>query len=302
MAERILITGASGYISSNLIPILEKEGKWELHLLSRTQIKSRHAVHVADISDSAPMSSLISSIRPHYVIHLAATGFNYAKKETLAEMSAINFDATKNLINQCKSSPDFKRFIYLTTYMECRGTEKAIGADDALVPQSDYAKSKSLASEYLASLSNSFDSISLRIFSVYGLNDRPFRFIPSIFDAMVNGKSVGTTSLKQKRDFIFITDVARAIVCAIKTPTHASFIYNVGSGVPVALADVATKIQSLYPTSSGKINLGTKPDRPNEAMCYFADISKTEKELGWKPVVSLDEGLKQTKEFYSRSG
>ncbi len=301
--EKILITGASGYIGSSLIPLLEKEKGFELHLLSRTPIRSSHRVHVADISDTAALSRILSSVQPHYVIHLAATGFNYAKKETLDELVAVNFTATKTLADSCRAQAQFKRFIYLTTYMECQGTGRAIKADDAIVPQSDYAKSKSLASEYLSGLvgEKKIDAVCLRIFSVYGLNDRPFRFIPSIFDAMKNGKSVDTTSLKQKRDFVFVEDAARAIISAIRVSRPASPVYNVGSGQPTALLDVANKIKALYPDSKGSINTGAKPDRPGEAPCYFADISRTVKELGWKPQVSLDEGLARTKKFYSSS-
>lgn len=302
MSERILITGAKGYIASNLILQLEKEG-YDLYLLERTSSgKDTGRYHPVDIDDHASLQKAMEEAQPNVVLHLAATGFNYEKKQTIDDLINTNFIATSKLAQFCQAIPDFRKFIYLTTYMECQGYDRAIKPDDMIVPQSEYAFSKSLSTNLLVYLSKSgrMNANVLRLFSVYGLDDRPFRFIPTLFDTMINGKSTDTTSLSQKRDFVFIKDVVDAIVHTIKKNKTSDVVYNVGNGKPTPLSEVARKIMALYPNSKGRINIGAKPDRPNEAQCYFADISRTEKEFGWKPKYDLDAGLSQTSELLNR--
>jgi UDP-glucose 4-epimerase len=295
--EKVLITGANGYIGSNLASALDKTD-YELHLLSRSKSNRDKHAYVADITDHLKIGKIVTEVKPEIVIHLAATGFNQAINLNLDELINVNFLATKNLIETSRKM-QVRRFIYATTYMECQGSQKAIRSDDMMRPQSEYALSKSLSTDLLISFSkvHGFDSTVLRFFSVYGKNDLKFRFIPSVFDALMNNKILETTSLRQQRDFVYITDVIEAIINSVEADKTSQIIYNVGTGQPVPLMDVAQKIKLLCPESKGEIKIGAKPDRPNEEMCYFADISGTSRDLRWAPRYSLDMGLKDTKDF-----
>ena len=279
---------------------------FELHLVSRKKCytESFSKVHLLDLRDCKKAERLVSETKPEVLIHLAGSGFQYEKKETLEQMIETNFLATLNLTKACQKLNGFRKFVYLTTYMECQGSEKPIRADDMLVPQSGYALSKSISTNLLLYLSRTgaLNSTVLRLFSVYGLNDRNFRFIPGLFDARMNNRTIETTSLRQKRDFIYIRDVADAIVKSVEVEKAHSILYNVGSGKATQLLDAARMIEKLTKGSRGEIKIGAKPDRPNEASCYFADISRTKRELGWKPKYSLEEGLHETYEFITAGG
>jgi len=298
--EKILITGANGYLGSNLTPVLADLG-YELHLLARTPIKTKEKTYLVDLNDPELLAETVRKINPNIVIHLAATGFQYSANQTLDELIKTNFQSTYVLCKACQTLPRFERFIYPTTYMECQGSTVPIKITDSVVPQSEYALSKSLATNLLVYLKKSkMDNVVFRLFSVYGLNDQPYRFIPSLFDAMLNDKVVETTSLEQKRDFVYVKDVADLFVRAVKIGTPNQGLYNVGAGKPIKLADVAAKISALFPNSKGKIKIGAKPDRPNEAPCYYADVSQTIADFNWKPKYGLDAGLKDTFEFLTR--
>lgn len=298
--EKVLITGANGYIGSNLVSALQKEGSFELHLAARARIVSPHKSYVFDITDFAALERVVNSVKPEIVVHLAATGFNYAKKEAFEELVNVNFTSTCKLARMCQALPGFQKFVYLTTYMECQGSKNAIASDGPLAPQSEYALSKSFSTSLLECLSRKgeLNANVLRIFSVYGSGDRKFRFIPSLFEALQNNRVVETTSLKQKRDFVLIDDVVQAIICSMKKGKTPRTTYNIGHGKATALLDVALKIQELYPKSKGEIRIGAKPDRQGEAPVYFADISKTKSDLGWAPECGIDEGLGKVRDSY----
>lgn len=297
--EKILITGAGGYIGSNLLPALDKSN-YELHLFSHSSSNQDINTYSVDITNHSSVDAAITKIKPDIIVHLAASGFNYTTAPSLDDLIKINFLATKNLVDV--SSRFVSKFIYTTTYMECQGSEQAITPNDILQPQSDYALSKSLSTNLLLSFSkvHNFNPVVLRFFSVYGKNDLKFRFIPSVFDALLNNKILETTSLKQKRDFVYIKDVANALVKAIQTKKTKQVIYNIGSGHPTPLIEVVKKIKELCPDSRGQIKIGTKPDRPNEGPCYFSDISDTIRDLHWKPQYDLKEGFKETKTFLTQ--
>jgi UDP-glucuronate 4-epimerase len=294
--EKVLITGAAGYIGSNLISALEKTD-YELHLISRTESDLDRHIYSADITNHIKIEKIVSEVKPEMVIHLAATGFG-PQGTDLDELVKVNFLATKNLVDASRKT-NVGNFIYATTYMECQGSKKAIKPDDMIRPQSEYALSKSLSTNLLLSFSkvHGFDSTVLRFFSVYGKNDLKFRFIPSVFDALLNNKTLETTSLKQQRDFVYVEDVVDAIKKAMEARKTRRVIYNIGSGQPTPLMAVVQKIKLLCSESKGEIKIGAKPDRPNEEKCYFADISDTARDLHWTPHYSLDMGLKETKEY-----
>jgi len=301
--EKVLITGANGYIGSNLVKLLEKQGDFELHLASRAKIEGQHSSYAFDITNHSRLEAVVGEIRPSLVIHLAAIGINRAKNDAPESLLDVNFRSTFSLARMCKGLPDFRKFIYLTTYMECSGSEKPITPDSPLCPQSHYGLSKSLSTSALNYMSRSgeLNANVLRVFSAYGMDELKggYLFVPLIFDALINNKVIETTSLRQKRDFVYIKDVVDAILHSMKKERTEGAIFNVGSGKPVALAEVASKIMKLYPDSKGRIDIGKKPERPGEAPEYFADISKTRDEFGWQPKYTLDEGLKETFDFYN---
>ena len=292
--EKVLITGANGYIASNLIPLLSRKN-YELHLAVRSNPIKDYNSYVLDIRNSGALEDVVNKVKPNYVIHLAAVGFGNVNLP-LEEMIDINFTATRKLAECCQKLPDFNKFIYPSTYMECQGSKLPIKPTDMLIPQSPYALSKSLSTNLFLHLSKTgkLNVNVLRFFSVYGLNDLGFRFIPSLFNAMINDEEIETTSLTQKRDFVYIRDVVALILLSLRKKTTSDVIYNVGNGKAVALRDVASEIKNLFPKSKGKIKIGAKPGRQNEDMCYFADISKTRDEFNWKPKYTIHNGLNET--------
>jgi len=134
---------------------------------------------------------------------------------------------------------------------------------------------------------------------MYGPDDNPTKFIPFIIKTLLQNKpSVALTCGKQKRDFIFIDDVARAFYSALlhlKTCNHYQE-FAIGTGKTYAIREVVEVIKKIT-ESSTILNWGALPYRQNELMISCADIKKNEK-IHWQAKKSLTYGLKQTVDFY----
>jgi nucleoside-diphosphate-sugar epimerase len=164
-------------------------------------------------------------------------------------------------------------------------------------PLSPYAASKKAAEAYCYTYHYLFgiDVTVLRYFTVYGPAGRPdmslFRFVQWINE----GKPVTVFGDgKQERDFTFVDDVARGTIAAAK-PVGFEII-NLGSDEPVVLAD-AVKLIEEY--TGKRANVVSKPRHPADVQATWADISKAERLLGWRPNTHFKEGVRKLVDWYN---
>jgi UDP-glucose 4-epimerase len=134
----------------------------------------------------------------------------------------------------------------------------------------------------------SFPAVSLRFFNVYGPRSRTSGTYGAVIGVFLAQKLAGKPFTvvgdgKQTRDFTFVTDIVQAMVSAAKS-NRSGQIYNVGSGTNVS-------VNRLVELLGGeKVYI---PKRPGEPDCTFADIHKIQKELGWKPQVTIEKGIEK---------
>ena len=131
----------------------------------------------------------------------------------------------------------------------------------------------------------------LRLFNIYGTGDRPPRLIPSCIEAAIGGAPVKLTAGTQKRDFVHVDDVVRAVLGAADKSLPAD-IYNVATGVGTSITDVAKMTVSLAGSKSD-IQTGTIPPRANEYMNLTGDNTRLAA-FGLAPKISLKDGLLKT--------
>ncbi|MCX7119883.1 MAG: GDP-mannose 4,6-dehydratase, partial [Legionellales bacterium] len=130
---------------------------------------------------------------------------------------------------------------------------------------------------------------SVRIFNAYGTRVRTTGAYGAVFGVFFKQKLLGKPYTvvgdgKQTRDFLYVTDVARAFLAAAETPMVGE-IWNIGAGQPQS-------VNHLVDLLDGKnSNIEYVPKRPGEPDCTWADISKIRKELGWEPKVAFKEGV-----------
>src|SRR5262249_55245331 len=129
--------------------------------------------------------------------------------------------------------------------------------------------------------------IVLRYFSVYGPRQRPDMGYHLFIDAMLHGRPITVFGDGQQvRGSTFVSDCVAATVSALDALPGET--YNVGGGEAISLAGVIDKLESLI---GCRANIERRPPRPGDQRTTFADTDKLERHLGWRPLVSTDDGL-----------
>lgn len=293
---KILVTGGAGFIGSHLVEYLLKNNEvivldnfstGRKENLSHLNNKNLH-IYQVDICDIDLIKSYFKDI--DYVFHLAAIADIVPSIQKPLNYFKSNVDGTINTLEASRYY-GVKKFIY-TASSSCYGIarEYPTSEDAKIQPQYPYALTKYLAEELVLHWGKVYKLpvISLRLFNVYGPRARTSGTYGAVFGVFLaqklNNKPftvVGDGT--QKRDFIYVDDVVRAIVMAAKSDIKNE-VFNVGMGV-------AHSINRLVELLGGEVvNI---PKRPAEPDLTLADISKIKKMLGWEPKISFEEGVKK---------
>ncbi|MCR9191712.1 MAG: NAD-dependent epimerase/dehydratase [Gammaproteobacteria bacterium] len=132
--------------------------------------------------------------------------------------------------------------------------------------------------------------INLKLFHLYGPNDNPNKFMPSVIKRCLAGEHIDLTSGEQKRDFIYLDDVVQAISLILSNTFDAGYHhYDIGSGHSCSIRSVVETVNGLC-NNSATLNFGALPTRTNELDDACANPAAI-KTLGWKPLITLREGL-----------
>ncbi len=135
-----------------------------------------------------------------------------------------------------------------------------------------------------------------RVFSSYGPKDNPGWMMPMLITTLLKGESPELTLGTQQWDYIYVEDAARAIVSSIVSE-KTDGIFNLASGETYTIKSVALLLQSMINTTI-PFAFGVIPFRPDQVMYLRGNINKIVQATGWRPQVSLEEGLRQTVRWY----
>jgi len=174
----------------------------------------------------------------------------------------------------------------------------AYSESDPLEPQNTIGSLSLMIENFLQYMSKVFKNTTfyvLRLFNVYGPFQDTEYVIPGIMNSILRSSVMYIGDKKKVRDFIYIDDLIKLIerIFEIKAKNNYN-VYNVGSGVPISINDLIKKIEKLINKSPQIIFDPTKIRSEYDYDYVVADISRIKEEIGWKPSVNLDEGLKLT--------
>ncbi len=294
--QRILITGASGFIGTHLCRRLVGCGA-ELHAVSR-EARTSNGFGLrwwrADLAEFAAVHEIISTIRPEIVFHLASLVTGAREVALVIPTLRSNLLSTVNLLTAVAEQGCGR--LILAGSMEEPVTEHGLP-----VPCSPYAASKSAASSYGRMFHTLFGlpTAMLRIFTVYGPGQMDTsKLIPYVILSLLTGKAPNLTGGHRAVDWIFVDDVIDALIAAAKTENLGMVTLDVGSGTLVTVREIAERLLQLIDPSLVPV-FGAIEDRPHEVV-RWADIAATEKIIGWRPRTFLGDGLAKTVEWYKR--
>lgn len=312
MTKSILVTGCAGFIGSRVAALLTEQGQHVVgidnmnnyydvslkqHRLQQLEKQSGFDFRAIDLENRDAIGTLFEEFDFETVVNLAArAGVRYSMENPLVYMTT-NALGSLNLLEEIRKH-DVGKYMLASTSSLYAGQPMPFTEDLAVnTPISSYAASKKSAE--LMAYSHHFlygiDVSICRYFTVYGPAGRPdmsiFRFIKWIDQEQpIELFGDGT----QSRDFTFVDDIARGTIAALKPVGYE--IFNLGGGnQPVSLSTIIEKLESLL-GKTARIN--NKPFHKADIDSTWADISKADQQLNWRPAIGLDEGLEQCVRWY----
>jgi UDP-glucose 4-epimerase len=305
---RFLITGGAGFIGSNLAHALTARGE-PVRILDdfstgRAQnlsgIEDRIEILRGDIRDPATAGRAVEGIE--VVLHQAALNSNPRSIKEPELTNAVNVAGTLRLLEAARAA-GVRRVVYASSssvYGDTPGLPKI--EDMALAPMAPYGVSKLAAEYYCRVFTQAYglETVSLRYFNVFGPRQHPdseyAAVIPRFLRRMLAGKQpVIFGDGEHSRDFTPVENVVAANLLAAETGQGVGEVFNIAGGSPSTLNQLAAWLNQLLGTSLAPVY---EPPRPADIRHSYASIQKAERVLGYRPNVQVQEGLRQTVEWF----
>ena len=305
-----LITGGAGFIGSNTAEILVKDGH-SVRILDNfssgkktnlQDIKGDIDLIEGDIRDSLAVARAVDEI--DYVLHLAAMPSVPKSISDPLSSNEINITGTLTVLEAARRA-DVKKFV-LASSAAVYGDSPELPKRENMLPNplSPYAIQK-LVGEYYCKVYwelYQFPAVALRYFNVYGPKQDPHGDYASVIPKFISvvladEKPVVFGDGLQSRDFVFISDCARANILAATNEDMVGQAYNVAAGKTYTLNEL---LDALRNVTGKKIEAIYDPPRPGDIVHSSASVVKLANH-GYKPSVDLETGLQKTVQFFSKS-
>jgi nucleoside-diphosphate-sugar epimerase len=296
-AETVLVTGASGFIGSNLCERLARSGA-EVHAVSRAvrpDLPARVRPWRSDISHSEEVKRIFREVKPTVVFHLAGHVQGSRALEQVEASLVGNLVTAVHMLTAAVESGCER--IVLTGSQD----EPDPGESDAteFVPPSPYAASKLASSAYTRMFHALYDcptSIA-RIFMGYGPAQRDLqKLVPYVILSLLRGQAPRVGSGSRPMDWIFVDDIVDGLLLTAKSPRALGKTVHLGTGT---LHTARQAVESIVRLMKSRLSpeFGAVPDRRAEK-ARGANVEETRALLGWQPAVAFDLGLERTIAWY----
>ncbi len=308
MRERILVTGADGFIGSHLVEELVRRGNevrafvlynsfssWGWLDQSSSEIRQSIEVFSGDIRDPFGVRTAMQGC--DVVLHLAALigiPYSYHSPDSYVD---TNIKGTLNIVQAARDLG--VRLVVHTSTSEVYGTACFVPISEVhpLQGQSPYSASKIGADQIAMSFFNSFSTpvVILRPFNTYGPRQSARAVIPTIIGQLASGRrKIRLGSVHPTRDFSYVTDTVNGFMAATNSLQIAGEVINLGSNFEISVGETVELIAEIMgaPFEIDTDELRLRPAN-SEVERLWADNSKALRLLGWKPNYSGSDGFRQ---------
>jgi dTDP-glucose 4,6-dehydratase len=309
---KVLVTGAAGFIGSNFVRMIAEGDLQEIthvkvldkltyagvikNLDSVEKILGYEFTH-GDISDPILVAELISDVDA--IINFAAESHVDRSIQSSAEFVSTNVAGVQVLLDAIKSSGRKIRFIQISTDEVYGSIEEGSWDENCpLLPNSPYSASKAggelLARSYHRT--HDMDVVITRCSNNYGTHHFPEKLIPLFITNLIEGKKVPVYGNgKNVRDWLHVDDHCRGIHAALMKG-KAGEVYNIGGGRELNNLEITDLI--LKAMGADESSIEYVEDRKGHDIRYSVDWTKIKRELGYEPLVTFEDGLRETIQWY----
>ena len=300
---RVVVTGGSGFIGSHVVEALHRRGCEVVSVDLNASQYAPEGVEALrlDVRDEAALREVLREVDA--VVHLAAL---VDARESLYEPSRyhdVNVGGTLALLKACRDAGVGRVVLASSAAVYGNPARVPVSEDHPLRPLNPYGATKVACEAYASAFHHSYGLpvVILRIFNAYGPRQtRAYAGVVSIFvrNALMGRPLVIYGDGEQTRDFIYVSDVVRAIVAAVESGVEFG-VFNVGTGRQTSVNELARLVLEL--TGRPDLQVVHREGVPGDVRHSCADVTRIARELGWRAEVGLREGLRRTIEWY-RSG
>ncbi|MDB5306187.1 MAG: biosynthesis protein WbpP [Gemmataceae bacterium] len=313
MADTCLVTGGAGFIGSHLVEGLTAAGRRVRVFDDFSSGLRGNLAHISPAPDLAegcltdPTAVGRAADGCEVVFHLGALASVAKSVEDPLGNHAVNATGTLNVLAAARRA-GARRVVYAGSASAYGGADDPAGQDEdtPVCPLSPYAAAKLAGEFYCQAFATTyqFETVRLRFFNVFGPRQRPDSPYSGVIAIFAAALAEGRTPTVygdglQSRDFVSVTDVVRALMLAADTPGVSGQVYNVGTGQSVTVLDLIAALNALLGTGAIPAH---GPPRAGDVRHSRAKIGRIQRDLGYSPAVTFEEGLRRTLEWYKTQG
>lgn len=308
----ILVTGGCGFIGSNFVKYLVSRFE-SLSVINydRMTYCSRapdvssplYKLYKSNLTDADTLMQVLQNHNIDTVVHFAAQTHVDRSFGNSMVFTDDNVRGTHTLLECVRAYGKLKRFIHISTdevYGEVNDEHEGCKEQSLLNPTNPYAATKAAAEFLVRSYGHSFNLpfIITRGNNVYGEYQYPDKLIPKFVNHLLDGEKLPIHGVgNSRRNFIHVEDVCSAVWDTIRFGSIAE-IYNIGSDDEFSVMDIASRLtKALRPEEDSNSLFEHVRDREFNDYRYCIDTQKL-RELGWRPKVSFEDGLKRVISWY----
>ncbi|MGH7021907.1 MAG: NAD-dependent epimerase/dehydratase family protein [Brevundimonas sp.] len=302
----VLVTGATGFLGSHLVRRLLAQGQ-AVHVLARPDSdfrrlrddRDRLTVWTGDVTDFASVREACRGARPEAIFHLAgdtslrAFSGDWASVERAAE---VGINGLLNLLRAASEAALGLRCVVRTGGLEEYGAGPSPFVETQReAPCSPYSFAQ-VACAHLSQMMQphlAFAVVTLRPTLIYGPDQSSEFLIPSLIRSLLRGRRFTLTEGRQRRDLLHVDDFVSAALAAAQGKDLRGAVLNIANGEGHAIRDVAMRIAGML-DATDRLDIGGAPERASEIFDLVGDATLARERIGWRPEVSLEDGLART--------
>ena len=302
--KEILVTGGCGFIGSEIVKQLSLIGANVTIIDNLSSGKEKYIqglsnvkLITADLLDNDVVRSVVKD--KEYVINNAALPFIPDSYYIPKKFFDVNVNATISLALSVIKEKKVKRFVHISS-SEIYGTARYVPMNENhhTVPQSTYAVSK-LAGErvvFTMHKEHNLPAVIIRPFNSFGPNITQPYIIPEIIRQIMKGDVIKLGNLNAKRDLTYVSDTAKGIILSLVKEGVIGEVINIGSQRSYSIKDLVSLISEIM-GKKVSIEIDSSRFRPYDVDTLICDYERATKLLGWKPEITIREGLEKTIEW-----